>query len=602
MLKTLFCFLLLLSPLVSFAEEQETLPPGTLTIQEYTEFLQATAATDYYSLYNEKMGDDPLSPCIIREGEPGSYSYQAIPEHADDPVPYVSRLSAKRYCNWLQNGKPEGEQDETTTERGAYILEGTIEGDPERQEAATYFLVASTNNEVDPTLASNLKTYVITTHLGDSFRFSNSSSEDETTAWTLEGVIGGIAGVAGVVTAVLHYRGGMMHGEEPSDNHYVNRAQRTAQMRREAETQEISEKQRENNDSSELDQEDSASITRLATPLEPWANSTDATINNDYLKWLANQHDSKKSLIEQLNALSQTQQEKIGLQKFWTSDKNQIALEKCLEAIKHFHLIRARLSSPSKNLNWQTSPNAALATWLEQSQPLLYRQYLNFTASRTPEEFQTTCFSRWCEDPEDSREKAYETFITEVTTEHQIGRQYWPHEKLLAEWKIHAAAPWAQPLENEVELRACIAQIPAWKRPTKIPVQRQPGRPSVSFTETLSDERSMLSPSCKIDKNDPRLSQWGPKLKTLLASLSDKWLKQNPGNLFYQTIDQKIRNPQQKITWQTELAWGQWHEEFKKSSALVQEAITKKTDLLDDWEHWREHNYDAHPGTLYHFH
>ena len=74
MLKTLFCFLLLLSPLVSFAAEQETLPPGTLTIQEYTEFLQATAATDSYSLYNEKMGDDPLSPCIIRKGEPGSYT------------------------------------------------------------------------------------------------------------------------------------------------------------------------------------------------------------------------------------------------------------------------------------------------------------------------------------------------------------------------------------------------------------------------------------------------------------------------------------------------------------------------------------------------
>ena len=88
MLKALahfFFFLLLLSPLVSFAAEQETLPPGTLTVQKYTEFLCATAATDSYSLYNEKMGGDLLSPCIIREGEPGSYSYQAIPEHADDP-------------------------------------------------------------------------------------------------------------------------------------------------------------------------------------------------------------------------------------------------------------------------------------------------------------------------------------------------------------------------------------------------------------------------------------------------------------------------------------------------------------------------------------
>ena len=64
-LSSFFFLLLLLSPLVSFAAEQETLPPGTLTIQEYTEFLQATAATDSYSLYNEKMGDAPPSLLVL---------------------------------------------------------------------------------------------------------------------------------------------------------------------------------------------------------------------------------------------------------------------------------------------------------------------------------------------------------------------------------------------------------------------------------------------------------------------------------------------------------------------------------------------------------
>ena len=40
------------------------------------------------------------------------------------PVNYVSWGDAARFCNWLHNGQPTGAQDDTTTEEGAYDLDG----------------------------------------------------------------------------------------------------------------------------------------------------------------------------------------------------------------------------------------------------------------------------------------------------------------------------------------------------------------------------------------------------------------------------------------------------------------------------------------------
>jgi|GEM_PF-4514008 len=209
MFKTLFLSFVLgtlffLWSSLSFAQEEQPLPSSCpLTVQQYAEFLRAVAATDTYHLYNEKMGDDPLSACIIREGEPGFYTYEAVPDHADDPVSYVSHLSAKRYCNWLQNGKPEGGEDETTTERGAYTLDGTMKINPTREETANYFLPASSDYEIEPTLTSNLTTYSIVTHFKDAFHFITPSSDEEQTTWTVGGLILGIAGLA---VAVRYHR------------------------------------------------------------------------------------------------------------------------------------------------------------------------------------------------------------------------------------------------------------------------------------------------------------------------------------------------------------------------------------------------------------
>jgi uncharacterized protein (TIGR03382 family) len=104
-----------------------------VTAGQYTEFLNAVAADDTYALYNERMadpthieGDDlPFGGCNIqRSGVAGSYSYSVAPEWEDRPVNYASWGDVTRYANWLTNGMPSGAQDLTTTEDGAYFLNG----------------------------------------------------------------------------------------------------------------------------------------------------------------------------------------------------------------------------------------------------------------------------------------------------------------------------------------------------------------------------------------------------------------------------------------------------------------------------------------------
>ena len=101
-----------------------------VTAGQYTEFLNAVAATDTYGLYNWQMWE-PLSPewedygCQIeRHGTPSSYSYSIAADWADRPVNYVSWGDAARFANWLHNGQPTDAQDLSTTEDGSYFLNG----------------------------------------------------------------------------------------------------------------------------------------------------------------------------------------------------------------------------------------------------------------------------------------------------------------------------------------------------------------------------------------------------------------------------------------------------------------------------------------------
>ena len=95
-----------------------------VTAGQYTEFLNAVAATDTYGLYNSSMWSSGNSCKIHRSGSSGSYTYSVASDWANRPVNYVSWGDSARFSNWLENGQPSGPQDLTTTESGTYYLNG----------------------------------------------------------------------------------------------------------------------------------------------------------------------------------------------------------------------------------------------------------------------------------------------------------------------------------------------------------------------------------------------------------------------------------------------------------------------------------------------
>lgn len=92
-----------------------------VTNAEYTEYLNAVAASDPNGVFNTLMQTDPRGG-IVQEGMDGSFTYSTKTNMGDKPVGWVSFFDACRFCNWIHNGKPTGAQGNSTTEDGAYTL------------------------------------------------------------------------------------------------------------------------------------------------------------------------------------------------------------------------------------------------------------------------------------------------------------------------------------------------------------------------------------------------------------------------------------------------------------------------------------------------
>jgi len=96
-----------------------------VTAGQYNAFLNSVAKTDTYSLYNTGMSNTSYGSGITRSGTSGSYTYTVVASSfVNRPVNYVSYWDSCRFANWLGNGQPTGLQNASTTERGAYTLDG----------------------------------------------------------------------------------------------------------------------------------------------------------------------------------------------------------------------------------------------------------------------------------------------------------------------------------------------------------------------------------------------------------------------------------------------------------------------------------------------
>ena len=115
-----------------------------VTTGQYTEFLNAVADTDTYGLYSTEMWSNDRGCKIQRNGSSGSYSYSVAGDRANRPVDFVSWGDAARFANWLHNGQPSGVQDNSTTEDGAYSLNGATSDSAlmaiTRESDARYFI------------------------------------------------------------------------------------------------------------------------------------------------------------------------------------------------------------------------------------------------------------------------------------------------------------------------------------------------------------------------------------------------------------------------------------------------------------------------------
>jgi formylglycine-generating enzyme required for sulfatase activity len=109
-----------------------------VTIQQYTDFLNAVAKSDPYSLWSPGMTTGTTTAGISRAGSSGSYTYSVIgpagatPAGANSPgnrpISFVTWFDAARFTNWMNNGQLSGTAGAASAETGAYALNGVTTG------------------------------------------------------------------------------------------------------------------------------------------------------------------------------------------------------------------------------------------------------------------------------------------------------------------------------------------------------------------------------------------------------------------------------------------------------------------------------------------
>ncbi|MFI0347952.1 MAG: hypothetical protein ACH346_04155 [Chthoniobacterales bacterium] len=90
-----------------------------VTASDYCLFLNEVATTDAEHLYDEKMGSDPVTASIVREGTPGDYRYFVIATREKEPISFVNEKDKAAYGEWLasQESEKTAEDQEATNSK-----------------------------------------------------------------------------------------------------------------------------------------------------------------------------------------------------------------------------------------------------------------------------------------------------------------------------------------------------------------------------------------------------------------------------------------------------------------------------------------------------
>jgi len=173
-----------------------------VTLTQYTAFLNAVAQTDTYGLYNSSLATDTKVAGVQQLGLSGSYTYSVLGD-GQRPVTYVTWLDAARFCNWIQNGELQTHvEDATTTETGAYTLNGDTTSGLETKNLLAQWYIPSENEwykaaYYDPTLNSGLGgywTYPTRSNTAPANSWTNRALANEANYWLVNSTLSGTSG------------------------------------------------------------------------------------------------------------------------------------------------------------------------------------------------------------------------------------------------------------------------------------------------------------------------------------------------------------------------------------------------------------------------
>ncbi|KAB2642397.1 MAG: formylglycine-generating enzyme family protein [Verrucomicrobia bacterium] len=126
-----------------------------ITVSQYCDFLNAVASqNDPHHLYKKEMTEDPSIACInqtklTKEDGTCFFYYEPFENRGRIPISYVSLNDAKRFCNWLECGAPNNNEDPLflteCTEQGAYVFsqKSSLEKEETRFNPEAHYYIPS---------------------------------------------------------------------------------------------------------------------------------------------------------------------------------------------------------------------------------------------------------------------------------------------------------------------------------------------------------------------------------------------------------------------------------------------------------------------------